>query len=86
MTISGPAQQDIHSELAVTQRMLPLAHGQALELGCGAAEKTRQISERAKVAHIIAAELLAEVKKRFLAWLIYSTVTRRVFQSRCLSI
>lgn len=57
MTISGPAQQDTHSELAVIQRMLPLAHGQVLELGCGAAEKTRQIAERTKVAHIIAAEV-----------------------------
>lgn len=55
MTISGPLQQEIHEEMAVIERMLQLENAHILELGCGAAEKTRQIAERTKVAEVIAA-------------------------------
>lgn len=57
MTISGPLQQEIHEEMAVIERMLQLENAHILELGCGAAEKTRQIAERTKVAEVIAAEV-----------------------------
>ena len=57
MQLIGPEQQDRGGELAVIRRMLPLADAKVLELGCGAAEKTRLIAERFPVAAIVAAEI-----------------------------
>ena len=57
MLVSGPAQQKIDSEMAVVQRMLSLEKAQVLELGCGAAQVTRQIAERTGVSAVIAAEV-----------------------------
>jgi|TARA_Y100000310_G_scaffold238285_1_gene241658 ubiquinone/menaquinone biosynthesis C-methylase UbiE len=57
MSLCGPAQQEIHSELTVMQRMLQLDNARVLELGCGAAEKTRQIAERTGVSAVVAAEV-----------------------------
>lgn len=57
MQLIGPEQQDIIDELQVIQRLLPLENARILELGCGTAEKTRQIAENTQVASIVAAEV-----------------------------
>ncbi len=57
MCLVGPDNQEILSELAVINRMLPLADASVLELGCGGAEKTRAIAERTDVASITAVEI-----------------------------
>ncbi|MEZ5595551.1 MAG: class I SAM-dependent methyltransferase [Pseudomonadales bacterium] len=53
----GPATQPLQNEFEVLTRMLPFAGAQVLELGCGAAEKTRLIAERTEVNAIVAAEV-----------------------------
>ena len=57
MQISGPTQQPVEEELDVLQRLLPLDGACVLELGCGAADKTRQLAEKSGVAKIVAAEV-----------------------------
>ncbi len=57
MHITGPTQQPVEDELDVLQRLLPLEGACVLELGCGAADKTRQIAEKTGVAKIVAAEV-----------------------------
>jgi ubiquinone/menaquinone biosynthesis C-methylase UbiE len=57
MTLQGPAEQDVTSELRVLQRMLAFTGARVLELGCGGAEKTRLIAENEDVAAIVAAEV-----------------------------
>ncbi len=57
MQLIGPEQQDSTGELGVIKRMLPLTDAKVLELGCGAAEKTRLIAERFPIASIVAAEV-----------------------------
>ena len=57
MIISGPRDQEITNELDVLKRALPLSGARVLELGCGAADKTRQIAECCGVASIVAAEV-----------------------------
>ena len=55
--MQGPDDQPITDELRVLQDLLPLNGARILELGCGAADKTRQIAERTGVASIVAAEV-----------------------------
>ena len=55
--IEGPEDQALTSELKVISRMLDLKGASILELGCGAAEKTRAIAERTEVASITAVEI-----------------------------
>ena len=57
MQLKGPIEQDLKNEIDVLYRMLDFKGKTILELGCGAAEKTRQISETAEVNQIIAAEV-----------------------------
>ncbi len=57
MRISGPDQQELTTELAVMQRVLPLEGASILELGCGGADKTRMIAEHYPGARIVAAEV-----------------------------
>jgi ubiquinone/menaquinone biosynthesis C-methylase UbiE len=57
MQIHGPADQPNTTEFEVLTRLLPLPGARLLELGCGAAEKTRQIAENAKVDEIVAVEI-----------------------------
>lgn len=57
MRISGPDEQEITEELSVIQQMLTLDDARLLELGCGAAEKTRLLAENTGVREIIAAEV-----------------------------
>lgn len=57
MTIEGPADQPRLDEIAVLTELLPLAGARVLDLGCGAAEKTRQLAECTEVAQIVAAEV-----------------------------
>jgi len=57
MKIQGPDEQEISTEFEVLKRMLPFAGARVLELGCGAAETTRQIAERVDVDEIVAAEI-----------------------------
>ncbi len=57
MNLTGPADQLIEKELDVIERMLPLDAARVLELGCGAADKTRAIAERTAVANITAVEI-----------------------------
>jgi SAM-dependent methyltransferase len=57
LRLAGPAQQPVTTEFTVLTELLPFAGAEVLELGCGAAEKTRQIAERTAVARMIAAEV-----------------------------
>ncbi len=57
MSLEGPAEQPVMNEFDLLTRLLPLPGARVLELGCGAAEKTRQIAERCNVARIVAAEV-----------------------------
>ena len=57
MQIHGPDHQDISEEIDVMTARLNFKGARVLELGCGAAEKTRQIAEQTEVAEIIAAEV-----------------------------
>ncbi len=64
MRIEGPATQPFEDEFEVIQQYLPLAGARILELGCGAAEKTRQLAERCDVAEIVAAEVDQQQHKK----------------------
>lgn len=57
MKISGPASQPVTSEFSVLTEMLQFDNAIVLELGCGAAEKTRQLAERTGLTAIVAAEV-----------------------------
>jgi ubiquinone/menaquinone biosynthesis C-methylase UbiE len=57
MRIEGPAEQPIRNEIDVIRELLPLDGARLLELGCGAAEKTRQIIEKTGAEEIVAAEV-----------------------------
>ena len=57
MQISGPVDQPVTSELVVLREMLNFEGARLLELGCGAAEKTRLIAERTGISAIVAAEV-----------------------------
>jgi len=57
MQLLGPEIQDISEEIDVLTRMLPFDGARVLELGCGAADKTRQIAELTGVTEIVAAEV-----------------------------
>lgn len=57
MQIAGPVDQPVISELIVLGEMLKFDGARVLELGCGAAEKTRLIAERTGVSAIVAAEV-----------------------------
>jgi len=67
MQIVGPAQQDLCDEMDVLQRLLPFTGARVLELGCGAAAKTRQIAERTAVREIVAAEVDRQQHEKNLA-------------------
>ena len=64
MQIRGPEQQPVRDELEVLAELLPLTGARVLELGCGAAQKTRQIAERTPVAEVIATEVDAVQHER----------------------
>ncbi len=57
MQIAGPDNQLVTNELVVLGEMLKFDGARVLELGCGAAEKTRLIAERTGVQAIVAAEV-----------------------------
>ncbi len=57
MQIEGPEQQPLLSEYEVLERVLPVTGARLLELGCGAAEKTRELAERSSAREIVAAEV-----------------------------
>lgn len=57
MRIAGPPEQPLANEIDELQQLLPFEGARVLELGCGAAEKTRLIAERTGVAEIVAAEV-----------------------------
>lgn len=57
MSLKRKAPREISSELELINRLLDLDNVSVLELGCGAAEKTRQIAERTNIASITAVEI-----------------------------
>lgn len=57
MQIEGPDDQPLRDEFDVIRELLPLDGARLLELGCGAAERTRQIAEQTGVIEIVAAEV-----------------------------
>ncbi|MCZ6457916.1 MAG: methyltransferase domain-containing protein [Gammaproteobacteria bacterium] len=57
MQIEGPQAQSIQTEFEVMTSLLSLSGARVLELGCGAADKTRQIAEHSDVATIVASEV-----------------------------
>lgn len=57
MQLIGPTDQDIADEIDVLMKLLPLTNANVLELGCGTAEKTRELAEKTPLAHIVAAEV-----------------------------
>jgi SAM-dependent methyltransferase len=79
MQIEGPADQPVRNELEVLLELLPLTGARVLELGCGAAEKTRLIAERTAAAEIVAAEVDAIQHAKNLALIDLPKVTFRAF-------
>jgi len=57
MSLTGPATQDLTDEITVLQQMLQFDASKVLELGCGAAEKTRMIVNKTNVESVVAAEV-----------------------------
>ena len=57
MQIAGPDDQPVTNECLVLGEMLRFDGARVLELGCGAAEKTRLIAERTGVSAIVASEV-----------------------------
>ena len=57
MKIQGPEPQPIQDEIDVLKALLPFDGARVLELGCGAADKTRQIALQTQVKEIVAAEV-----------------------------
>jgi ubiquinone/menaquinone biosynthesis C-methylase UbiE len=57
MSLQGQQKQAVTNELAVMQRLLKLDGARVLELGCGAADKTRQLAEQTPVSDIVAVEI-----------------------------
>lgn len=57
MQLAGPADQSVINEFVVMSEMLNFDGAKVLELGCGAAEKTRLIVDRTAVSAIVAAEV-----------------------------
>jgi SAM-dependent methyltransferase len=57
MSLTGPESQDLTNEISVLQNMLNFENAKVLELGCGAAEKTRMIAGKTSVQSVIAAEV-----------------------------
>jgi ubiquinone/menaquinone biosynthesis C-methylase UbiE len=57
MRISDPSARRLWEELVVVKELLPLRGAHVLELGCGAAEKTRAIASERQVASITALEV-----------------------------
>ncbi len=57
MNLVGPSEQPVQDEWAVLEAHLPLAGARLLELGCGAAAKTRQLAEQGGIEHIVASEV-----------------------------
>ncbi len=57
MRLQAPDPQPRQDELDVLSELVPLRGARVLELGCGAAEKTRQVAERGGVAEVVAAEV-----------------------------
>jgi len=79
MQIEGPTEQPVRNELEVLLELLPLTDARVLELGCGAAEKTRLIAERTAVAEIVAAEVDAIQHGKNLALTDLPKVTFKAF-------
>lgn len=57
MQLIGPTDQPIENEIAVIKRLVPLSGRKILELGCGAAEKTREIAALSDTVQITGAEI-----------------------------
>ena len=57
MQLHGPTVQPLEDEWPILLRTLPLAGARVLELGCGAAQRTRQIAEHGGIDHIVASEV-----------------------------
>lgn len=67
MRMEGPARQPLIDEIDVLRVLLPLEGARLLELGCGAADKTRQLAERTDVSAVVAAEVDAVAYQHNLA-------------------
>lgn len=57
MRIADPAQTSLVNELKLLLDTLPVDGARVLELGCGKAEKTRQLAESGRVREIVALEV-----------------------------
>ncbi len=57
MQIADPAQTTLHNEVELMLAELPFDGASVLELGCGKAEKTRQLAETGRVREIVALEV-----------------------------
>ncbi len=63
MSLIGPEEKEHSNEIEVLKRLLNFDGAKVLELGCGAAEKTRMISEMTNVESIVASEV-DEIQQR----------------------
>ncbi len=57
MQINSHAPQSVKNELQLMQQVLPLHNARVLELGCGRAEKIRELAEQGQIAGAVAAEV-----------------------------
>lgn len=57
MRLKGPDGQPVRDELTLLAERLPFEGARVLDLGCGAADKTRQLAQITGLAEIVAAEV-----------------------------
>jgi ubiquinone/menaquinone biosynthesis C-methylase UbiE len=79
MSLAGPEPQDLTNEISVLQKMLKFDTAKVLELGCGAAEKTRMIADNTNVDSVIAAEVDAIAHQKNLATTDLEKVTFKAY-------
>jgi ubiquinone/menaquinone biosynthesis C-methylase UbiE len=57
MRLKGSGDQPVRDELALLTERLPFEGARVLDLGCGAADKTRQLAQNTELAEVVAAEV-----------------------------
>jgi len=85
MSLVGPDSQDLTNEISVLQQMLKFDGAKVLELGCGAAEKTRMIVEQTGVETVIASEVDEIQHQKNLALTDLSKVTFKTYGAEAIA-
>ncbi|MEM9621192.1 MAG: class I SAM-dependent methyltransferase [Pseudomonadota bacterium] len=67
MQISSTAEQPVYPELTLMREVLPLQGASLLELGCGSADKLRQLADTGELTWVVGAEVDAQAHSKNLA-------------------